>query len=194
MSGAGNAVSIAKTLVTTPRLVNTDFRQGALYALDLQVETNQKRASAEVSESLVIAQNSKQYVDDNIAVGSTSWTLTGYIKGNESIEPINYFQPFVKFNTDILWTWFQNGAVLTYTDGDVSIHKNVVIKDLQTSQVKDSANAVAFTMTLKKINTMDTGNTALGTFTNGILKAIPQAGGILGQVINLGVTIASRFF
>ena len=148
--GNRKALSLAKTLVTTPTLINIDPRQGALYAIPLEVETNQENASAEVSESLIISTNSKVNVADNIAPGATSWRLGGYLKGIPRLEPSNYFQPFVLLHKKILWTWFKRGAVLIYKDGDSQFHKRVVIKDLQTAQQKDSANAC-----LKTIGSMD---------------------------------------
>ena len=156
IQGDRKALALAKTLITTPTLINTKITQGALYAIPLDVETNQMRASAEVSESLVIAMDAKKFLSDNVAPGSRSWSLSGYIKGIPRLEPTNYFQPFVQLHTDILWNWFMHGAVLTYKDGNSKIYPRVVIKDLQTAQQKDSANATPFTMTLKEINVMDT--------------------------------------
>ncbi len=190
-SGNRKALALAKTLVTTPTLINTRITQGAIYAIPLDVETNQKRAAAEVSESLVIATKAKEYISDNVAPGSTSWQLSGYIKGIPRLEPTNYFQPFVRLHTDILWNWFKSGAMLTFKDGDSQLYLNVVIKDLQTAQQKDSANAVPFTMTLKEINVMEEGpmsamDKALTTFK----KSAPVAGSALGLPLYLGVTAA----
>ena len=137
-NGNKKALALAKTLVTTPTLINIDMKQGAVYAIPLEVETNQKRAAAEVSESLVISTDAKKYIADNVAPGAKSWNLSGYIKGIPSLEPTNYFQPFVLLHTDILWNWFNHGAVLIFKDGDAHIYQRVVIKDLQTAQQKDS--------------------------------------------------------
>lgn len=190
-SGNRKALALAKTLVTTPTLINTKISQGAIYAIPLDVETNQKRAAAEVSESLVIGTNAKEYISDNVAPGSISWQLSGYIKGMPRLEPTNYYQPFVRLHTDILWNWFNNGAMLTFKDGDSQLYLNVVIKDLQTAQQKDSANAVPFTMTLKAINVMEEGpmstmEKALTTYK----KAAPIVGTGLGFPLYLGVTAA----
>ena len=190
-SGNRQALALAKTLVTTPTLININPLQGALYALPLDVEVNQKSASAEVSESLVIAMDVKKFINDNIAPGSRSWQLSGYIKGIPRLEPSNYFQPFVQLHTDILWNWFRNGAILIFKDGNAQIYQRVVIKSLQTSQQKDSANATPFTMTLKEINLMDT--TELNSLTNAIDKfknSLPTIGSAIGMSLDLGVTAA----
>lgn len=192
--GNKKALALAKTLVTTPTLINTDIRQGAIYAIPLEVETNQKRASAEVSESLVIATDAKKYISDNIAPGSRSWQLSGYITGIPRLEPTNYFQPFVQLHTDILWSWFSHGAVLTFKDGNAQIYNHVVIKDLQTAQQKDSANACPFTMTLKEINVMDTSAADLPEDETldiaKLLKSRPAIGSAIGASLTLGVTAA----
>lgn len=185
------ALALAKTFVTTPTLINTEVSQGAIYAIPLDVETNQKRASAEVSESLVIANNTKEYLSDNVAPGSKSWQLSGYIKGIPRLEPSNYYQPFVKLHTDILWNWFTKGAVLIFKDGDSQLYLHVVIKDLQTAQQKDCANGVPFTMTLKEINTMETGSqNAFEAAMESFKESAPQIGSALGIPISLGVTAA----
>ena len=154
---------MAETLVTTPTLINTDIRQGALYAIPLVCETNQKSASAEVSESLIISMHTDTKVNmtDNVAPGSKSWNLSGYIPGIRELEPSNKMMPFVAFHAAVLWSWFDHGAVLVYKDGNAQIHKQVVIKQLQTSQQKDCANATPFTMTLKEVNTMELDMTGL---------------------------------
>lgn len=188
------ALSLAKTLVTTPTLINADPRQGALYAIPLDVETNQKSAAAEVSESLVISTDAKQYITDNVAPGSKTWRLSGYIKGIPRLEPTNYFQPFVQLYTDILWSWFTHGAVLTFKDGNAQIYQRVVIKDIQTAQQKDSANACPFTMTLKEINVMETSiadlpDAATGS-ANKIVKSLPAIGSKIGSALSMGMTAA----
>ncbi len=193
-NGNRKAIALAKTLVTTPTLINTDIRQGAVYALPLKVETNQQSASAEVSESLVISIDTKKNVSDNVAPGSINYHLTGYIKGIPQLEPSNYFQPFVQLHTKMLWNWFKHGAVLVYKDGNAEIHKQVVIKDLQTAQQKDSANGTPFTMVLKEINVMSTSaveNAAESINDANKLKlSSPTVGSALGLEATLGMTSA----
>lgn len=194
IEGSKNAQALAKTLATTPTLINTDIKQGAVYAIPLDVETNQKSATAEVSESLVISTDTKKYVSDNIAPGSKSWRLSGYIRGIPRMEPTNFFQPFVQLHTDILWNWFTRGAVLTFKDGNAQIYQNVVIKDLQTAQQKDSANATPFTITLKEINVLDTSPLEVedsDTLDIGkLIKSRPVIGSAIGATVSLGVTAA----
>ena len=194
IEGNRKALALAKTLITTPTLINVDPTQGATYGIPLDVETNQQRASAEVSESLVIAMDAKKFISDNVAPGSRSWQLSGYIRGIPRLEPTNYFQPYVMLHTQILWGWFNKGAVLWFKDGDSKIYPRVVIKDLQTAQQKDSANATPFTMTLKEINVMDTtalnfSDSATGDV-NKLKKSIPTIGSTLGAAVDLGVTAA----
>lgn len=193
-NGNRKALALAKTLATTPTLINTDIKQGAVYAIPLDVETNQKSATAEVSESLVISTDTKKYVSDNIAPGSKSWRLSGYIRGIPRLEPTNFFQPFVQLHTDILWNWFTRGAVLIFKDGNAQIYQNVVIKDLQTAQQKDSANATPFTITLKEINVLDTSPLEVedsDTLDIGkLIKSRPVIGSAIGATVSLGVTAA----
>lgn len=193
-NGNRKALALAKTLATTPTLINTDIKQGAVYAIPLDVETNQKSATAEVSESLVISTDTKKYVSDNIAPGSKSWRLSGYIRGIPRLEPTNFFQPFVQLHTDILWNWFTRGAVLTFKDGNAQIYQNVVIKDLQTAQQKDSANATPFTITLKEINVLGTSPVEVedsNTLDIGkLIKSRPVIGSAIGATVSLGVTAA----
>lgn len=192
--GNRKALALAKTFVTTPTLININPIQGAVYAIPLDVETNQKRASAEVSESLVISTDTKKFISDNVAPGAKSWNLSGYLKGIPRLEPSNYFQPFVQLHTDILWNWFNHGAVLIFKDGDAHIYQRVVIKDLQTAQQKDSANACPFTLTLKEINIMETSTLDLPDNANGdinkLAKSKPGVGTALGAVLTLGMTAA----
>ena len=150
LEGNRLAIKLARTCITTPTLINVDATQGAKYAIPLLCETNQKSASAEVSENLVITTDKKQNVTDNIAPGSKSWHLSGYLHVDGEVS--NYFMPLLQFYEDVLWQWRDRGAILMYKDGNAKIYDRVVIKDLQTSQQKDSANAIPFTMTLKEIN------------------------------------------
>lgn len=194
-NGNKKAIALAKTFVTTPTLINIDPRQGAPYAIPLDVETNQESSSAEVSESLIISINSKVNVADNIAPGATSWRLAGYLQGIPRLEPTNYFQPFVLLHKKILWNWYKRGSVLIYKDGDSQIHTRVVIKDLQTAQQKDSANACPFTITLKEINVMETSTADLPDGAAGdpsrIAKSLPAIGSVLGGQTVLGMTAAT---
>lgn len=196
INGNRKALALAKTCITTPMLINYDIRQGAVYAIPLSVETNQKSGAAVVSESLIISTDAKKNVSDNVAPGSKSWRLSGYLKGIPSLEPSNYFQPFAQMHSDILWNWFEHGAVLVYKDGDAHFYENIVIKDLQTAQQKDSANAVPFTLTLKELNTMSTNLISLQDIANGkldpkqIMKSIPIIGSTLGAPLTLGMTAA----
>ena len=190
--GNKTAKQMVESLIDTPTLINIDIRQGALYAVPLQVETNQQSASAEVSESLIISTDAKKYVTDNVAPGSKSWRLTGYINGKPELEPTNKYMPFVRFNTDILWQWFDKGAVLIYKDGYAQIHDNVVIKELQTSQIKESSGITPFSLTLKELNTMEMDLTSIAenvtTAINKVKNSMAKIGSKFGKAKSLGVT------
>ncbi len=195
INGNRKALALAKTCITTPTLINLRPEQGALYAIPLEVETNQREASAEVSDSLVITSEAKKHVSDNVAPGSKSWNLTGYISGMKSIEPTNYFKPFVQLFSDILWSWFDHGAVLVFRDGDARIFEQVVIKSFKTSQQKDSQSAIPFTMTLKEIQTMQTSlldieNTKGLLSVKQALKSVAPYGSALGFAATLGITMS----
>lgn len=197
IQGNRAAINLAKTCISTPTLINKDITQGALAAIPLECETIQKSAQAEVSESLVISSEAKEYVSDNVAPGSKTWNLAGYITGSKEIEPSNILQIMTKMNADILWQWYERGAVLIFKDGNAQIYDSpgVVIKQLQTAQQKDSANAAPFTMTLKEINTMDMSLLGIGSGVTGILnrvkKSLPKVGSVLGPVSSLGTVVSS---
>ena len=197
IEGSRAALSLAKTCISTPALINNkrDLSQGPVAVIPLECETSQKSAQAEVSESLVISSEAKKYVSDNIAPGSKSWTLSGYIAGNKATDQTVYFQPTIKINVDVLWQWFERGAVLIFKDDSSQIYDNVVIKSLQTSLQKEAGNAIAFQMTLKEINVMETGLSGLiggisGTL-NRVKKSIAQVGSALGPMASLGTVVSS---
>ena len=60
MGGSPLALSLVKTCLSTPVLINKTPGQGAMGDIYLYCETNQKSASAEVSVSLIISTDSKQ--------------------------------------------------------------------------------------------------------------------------------------
>lgn len=195
IQGNRAAINLAKTCISTPTLINKDITQGALAAIPLECETLQKSAQAEVSESLVISSEAKEYVSDNVAPGGKTWNLAGYITGSKEIEPSNILQIMTKMNADVLWQWYERGAVLIFKDGNAQVYDSVVIKQLQTAQQKDSANATPFTMTLKEINTMDMSLLGIGSGVTGILnrvtKSLPKVGSALGTVSSLGTVVSS---
>ena len=95
---------------------------------------------------------------------------------------------------DILWNWFERGAVLIFKDVDARIYKQVVIKDLQTGKAKDSANAIPFSLTLKELNTMSTSLIKIEDFQNidttRLAVSAPIVGSTLGAPLVLGMTAA----
>lgn len=191
INGKASALKMAKTMLTTPTLVYTgEYDKGvtAPFAIPLEVETHQQEGAAEVSESLVIAKNQKITVADNVAPGSWSWQLSGYIPGISALEPTNFFTPFVTLFTELLKTAFKRGYVMIYKDIDAKIYRRVVIKSLSISEKSDCRNKKPFSMMLKEINVMDD---ILASATEAASKAIPGIGSSLGSAISLGCTMST---
>ena len=192
LNGKGSALKMAKTLLTTPTLIYTgEYNKSVIqapFAVPLEVESHQQEGTAEVSESLVIAKNQKLNITDNISPGSWSWQLSGYIPGIASLEPTNYFTPFVTLFTELLKTAFKRGYVMIYKDIDAKIYRRVVIKSLTISEKADCKNKMPFNMSLKEINVMDD---VLASATESASKAIPGLGSSLGSAISLGCTLAT---
>lgn len=189
IENTSGAMNLVKTFITTPILINTDTSQGMKYAIPLEVESYQEEGNAEVSESLVITTNRKTNVADNVAPGSMTWTMSGYIPGDKSLEPTNYFTPIVRLNTDIVRMWFKRGAVLIFKDANAQIHEQVVIKSLKTSMDKDCQNKTPFSMTLKEINVMENGLEDIESVAE--QNAMAEVGSALGPVAMVGTTAAA---
>lgn len=185
--GDAVALSLVKTALTTPTLINTDITQGTPYALPLECESYRQSSTAQVSESLVIIKNGKTNVTDNVAPGAWSWEMSGFIPGDKLLEPTNYFTPFVRLNTDIVKQWYKSGAVLQFKDMDAQLHKRVVIQNLTIAHEKDCLNMAPFSMTLKEINVMEDNPIT------SILDALnsPKAGTKLGAVAKVGVIMTA---
>lgn len=189
VNGKGSALQMAKTLLSTPTLIYTgQYEKGNFqlpFAVPLEVETHQQTISAEVSESLVIASTKKVQVADNVAPGSWTWELSGYIPGMAALEPTNHFTPFVTLNTMLLKKAATSGYVMIFKDIDAHIYKRVVIKSLSVSKQPDCANKRPFRMTLKEINVME--NT-LASETEAGASALSQIGSALGGPLAMGST------
>lgn len=189
ISGNSAALQMVKTALTTPTLININPDQGMPYALPLECETFEQSGSAQVSESLLIIKNGKKNITDNVAPGSWTWDISGYIPGNKLLEVTNFYTPFVRLNTDILQQWFEKGAVLKFKDMDNRFHSNVVIQNLRVSHQKDCANAAPFTMTIKELNVVQNGDEAAQ---NANLKSLAKAGSILGTAAKVGMVMTSQ--
>lgn len=192
-TGNASALSIAKTLIAEPMLINPGFgyyeNQLQLpFAIPLQTESHRQSISAEVSESLVICSDRKKNVADNIAPGPYTWTLSGYIPGDSLIEQTNLWTPIVKLRTDLLKMAASRGYLLIFKDIDNTIYKRVVITSLDIETQKDCRNATPFSMTLKQINVMS--ETELSE-TGSVIASIAEAGSSLGTAITSGVTVAT---
>lgn len=191
---AGNyaALDTVRTLVATPSLINPGFgyytgQSTVPFVIPLATETHRQSLSAEVSESLIICKDQKKNVTDNIAPGTWSWTLSGYIPGSALLEQTNYWTPILRLRTDLLKTAAEKGYMFTFKDIDNTVYKRCVIQQLDIETQKDSRNATPFSMTLKQINVMDD-NESFGS--ESLMAAIAEAGGENGLVVAAGTTIA----
>lgn len=189
VNGEGSALQMAKTLLTTPTLIYTgEYETGAFqlpFAVPLEVETHQQTVSAEVSESLVIAKTKKVSVADNVAPGSWTWELSGYIPGLSALEPTNFFTPFVTLHTMLLKNAAKNGYVMIFKDIDANIYRRVVIKSLSVTKQADCANKRPFRMTLKEINVMED---IAASLTQASSSATAAIGSALGGSLSFGST------
>lgn len=191
LRGSPSALNYAKSLLSAPTLINTGFigrnKQGLPFAIALGAEEVSQQGNAQVSESVVITSNKKVNIADNISPSSWEWNLQGYISGEDILEPTNFFTPFVRLYTNLLKTAFKNGYILIYKDIDAAIYTQVVIKQLTIRTQPECRNKTPFSMTLKEINTLSVNENNQTLETS---SAIPNPGGILGDAIDAGTTIA----
>lgn len=182
ISGSPAALNMVKTLLNTPTLIYTaeDDSGSFPYAVQLEVETHKMSGSAQVSESLVIASNSKKYLTDNIAPGPWTWTMSGYIPGNTLVEKTSLFTPFVTFHTELLKRWYKKGYMLVFKDIDCQFYMHCVIQSLDISTQAEVKNKTPFSMVLKEVNILDneTDETATDTLNGTMLGATAALGAV----------------
>lgn len=157
IANSAQAVALAKSILSTPALMNTDATSGLpLFFLPLEPESYSQSASAQVSESLLITtgNDGKKFITDNVAPGSWTWQISGYIPGIPVLEPTNLYTPFVKMNTDRLKKAFRMGLPLRFKDTDCTWYDNVVIQDLTIETQADCRNRTPITVTLKEVNVL----------------------------------------
>lgn len=190
--GNPGALKLAKTLLTTPTLINmgqaAETAQGMPFAIPLETEEHSQTGTAQVSESLVITKTQKVNVSDNIAPGAWTWNLSGYIPGIAALEPSNYFTPFVTLFTKLLQNAYKKGYVLIFKDIDATIYKRVVIQSLTVRTQADCKNKTPFRMVLKEINVMDLQAIEKSESET---SALPDLGSALGLASSAGLIIAS---
>lgn len=184
LEGDTAALNLVKTMLNTPALINLDMTQGSVYAVPLDCETYSQSGSAQVSESLLIIKNGKKNIADNVAPGPWTWSISGYITGNPQLEPVSFYTPLVKLNTDIVSQWFEQGAVLVFKDMDAKIHRRVVIESLTVTHDKECANAAPFSMTLKELNVI--GDSVLDKISSAV-----QPGSVWGNVLTVGTSVTA---
>jgi len=116
VNGTPTALSLVKTLLNSPMLINLGITkegltQGAPFAIPLETQTHQQTGSADVSESLVITASGKKNIADNVAPKSWTWSITGYIPGNAAVETTNLYTPFAALNSWLIRNAFQKGYI-----------------------------------------------------------------------------------
>ena len=152
IAGDPAAKKLVQSALTNPVLLNTDSEQGTPFSIVLECENLKQTSVAQVSENLLIMQDGKKNITDNIAPSGWEWHLSGYIIGNKILEPSNYYTPIVMLNTDILRQWYRKGAVLAFKDANAQLYENVVIKNLELQMQKDARNVYPFSMILKEVS------------------------------------------
>jgi len=190
ISGSGTALSLVKTLLTTPLL----YEEGDLrHAVPIEAESYSQNASAQVSESLVITVNEtetdglKKYMTDNVAPSGWSWQIQGYIAGLSLLEPVNFYPWVVIKQRKKLREFFENGKRLIFKDIEFKKH-TVVIENLNLQWQSDCRNKQPITITLKEINVMSTSLSNSSVVEN----ATPPAGDVAGGVANAGVSASKK--
>lgn len=183
VSGSALALKFAKSILGMPSLTNEDPTQGPVFSVPLDIESHSQEGSAEVSESLIITDNKKKFISDNISPGSWSWDISGFIPGSPA-EITNFYTPVVTKHLEILRTWYKMGTPLVYKDVDRTIYKNVAIKRFNTTFMADTKNEQPFSMTLKEMNIM---NSAFDS----ISAATPALGTVLGKSLDAGSVVAA---
>lgn len=187
--GNRNSLNTAKSLISTPMLINpgAGYYPGqdiASFVIPLQTEGHSQDIEIEVSDSLVICADQKKNVNDNIAPGAYTWSLNGFIPG---MSPVNFIDPMLKVRTDLLKMAASKGYMLIYKDIDNTLYKRVVITSLRIETQKDCKNATPFSMTLKQINVMsDEESSESGS----VIAAMAEAGSNMGNALSAGATIA----
>ena len=188
IQGSQAALKLAKSLLTTPVLMNLDITQGALFAIPLETEVHKQHITSEVSQSLLITKLGKKNITDNIAPGAWGWTLSGYIPGVTALEPTALWTPMATLYRDFIKRAAQNGYVLTYKDTDNNIYKRVAIASLSIDTKADCKNKTPFSMELVEINVLDD-ISALSELAQNMWS---QAGTLGGAATNVGATIAQK--
>lgn len=194
LNSSPTALNFVKTLLATPMLINPGFNvyknQSALpFAIPIEPESHSQSLSAEVSDSLIIVKDNKKSVADNIAPGTWQWQISGYIPGIPELEPTNKYTPFVTLNTRLLKMAAEKGYVLKFKDIDSSVYSNVVIKQVAINTQKDCRNRTPITITLKEISVMEN---ATANLTTAEKNATTEAGSVLGNALNFGITTGAK--
>lgn len=190
LSGSATALSLVKTILTTPLL----YEKGDLiHAVPLEADFYSQNAEAQVSESLVITANEtetdglKKYMADNVAPNGWRWQIRGYIAGLSILEPVNLYPWIVIRNRATLRKFFENGKRLVFKDIEGKKH-DVVIESLELEWRDDCRNKQPVSISLKEINVM---SASLG-LSEVAESASPPAGGASGKVADAGVSASKK--
>ena len=147
--GSKRAVEMVKSVIQNPMLIS----KSPAWAISLEVETIAQTGQAEVSERAVIVPGSgvKSYLNDNVAPGTWTWQMSGWIPGDPLAEPTNLYTPVVMMNVFFLRKAYKNGSRIIFKDVDQMIYKNCVIQSLSIDTKSECKNKKPFSMTLKEI-------------------------------------------
>lgn len=189
ITGSASALSLAKTLLTSPTLIGTTAPY--IFSIPLEVDVYRQYADADVAESVIISteNDAKKYIADNVCPRAWTWELSGYIPGLKQLEQTNFYTPIVATNRLFLRKAFEKGLRLTFKDMDCKVWKNVVIQNIEFSKNADCKNKQPFKMTLKKLDTLSN--------LSGALEALSEIGTIAagiaaGAAATLGTTVCEK--
>ena len=147
------AVKMARTLIDNPTIIIPKY----MWFIPLEIETYEKSGSAEVSQKPIIipGKGTKEFLNDNVAPEPLEWSLSGYIPGNDALEIVNYYTPFVRLNTEHLWNTYKNGYEIRFKDMDQHYYNSCVIQSFSTRYEKDCMGKTPFSMTIKEIKVIE---------------------------------------
>lgn len=185
IANSASAANLVLSLLSLPRLISLT----PPWTIYLETESCRQHSEARVAENVLISDvmgaAAKSYISDNVAPGSYTWHLEGYIPGNQLLEPSNLYTPIVRMNVNNLRNAFKAGTILTFKDGDNHIYPNVVIQSLDIDTRPDCRNKQPFSMVLKEINILDS---VFGTVVQN--AASIAAGSSQGEATKVGSTVA----
>ena len=166
ISGNSAALRMLKSYTMNPVLISTELPY--VFYIPIEAEHITQHADAQVSEALLYTPGNgdKTMIADNVAPGSWTWQISGYINGlGENI--INYLNLGARVHAELLKKAFMAGQRMVFKDMDGTPYKNVVIQSIDISPSADCKNKIPVSLTLKQINVITADEALLGS------KAVP---------------------